>query len=213
MTVALQELYSFVYKFVQLSSCGINADLSLICNEANISVKMNASLGDIQLHQLNNAPPYEQPRTTKPSRIRRRRRRKAIRENQPDDALVNEVKIDRPDTSNEDDWTEDFKNDILSAYEADPSSKCKNVLNQTAASTKPDLSTYASSQSISLVTPGYSKQTFEDVMQFDPLAPSLPYQLQDGFKPLSSPPTSNPMQSLEVQSTMLALLEDINRRM
>ena len=102
-----------------------------------------------------------------------------------------------------------LKNDILNAYEADPSSKCKNVMNQTAASTKPDFSMCVSSQSIYMVTPGSSKQTFEDVMQFDPLAPSLPYQLQDGFKHLSSPPTSNPMPSLELQSMMLALLEDI----
>ena len=77
MAVAMHEIYAFVNKFVQISTIGLESSLNFTSDGKNVTASLNAHIGKLPHPQ----PEYTQPfyRHTKPSRIRRRKRRQDLR--------------------------------------------------------------------------------------------------------------------------------------
>ena len=100
---ALQEVHSFVRKFMNLCSNGKNANLSLQCNDGRVTI-------DLQLHLYHPPPPpyYQTPpprphprpcqQGVSPSRLRRNKRRAHAR--------AEKARSDVPDIANNFDATE-----------------------------------------------------------------------------------------------------------
>ena len=75
MAIAIQEIFSYVNKFIHSSTVGLETSLSLAFDGNNVSASLNTKLGMMQ------RPSFEtsEPSFTKPSRARRRKRRQQLR--------------------------------------------------------------------------------------------------------------------------------------
>ena len=75
MAIAIQEIFSYVNKFIHSSTVGLETSLSLAFDGNNVSASLNTKLGMLQ------RPSFEtsKPSSTKPSRARRRKRRQQLR--------------------------------------------------------------------------------------------------------------------------------------
>ena len=82
------EMESFIGKFLYLSSHGYESNLQLTSSNGNISVNIQANLGNI-ISQCENIQ-----RNIKPSRARRRRRREEFRSNTFTDVTTEETSND-----------------------------------------------------------------------------------------------------------------------
>ena len=75
MAIAIQEIFSYVNKFIHSTTFGLETSLSLAFDGNNVSASLNTKLGMLQ------RPSFEtsKPCFTKPSRVRRQKRRQQSR--------------------------------------------------------------------------------------------------------------------------------------
>ena len=117
------EIQSFVSKFSQLSSLGLDVDVKFSSSNKKVSVNFTAELGNmIPLPQY--APytaSYKQNYTEKPSKTRRRNRRKQSFTQCAEDASINTEKLDASASSTLDDGTRNEEYPLTDHYGCDPS--------------------------------------------------------------------------------------------
>ena len=71
------EINSFIWKFSQLCDYGIDANLTLNCQNGNLSISLNANMPVfLPLSPYSSSSNTNFNRATKPSRVRRRQRRR-----------------------------------------------------------------------------------------------------------------------------------------
>ena len=200
MAVTLPEIYSFIGKFIQLSCFGVKSD------GADVSVKMSANLVEIRHVQPYSPPTCSQSsnRGLKPSRIRRRKRRQAMRESHLESVPISEetgIEVNTADVPLN--MTQINCNADLGSTHSNVSTQdntTHNNANFMMTSPEPSMDTSADLQEPFTTAP--------DVLEFDPFAPSPPNQVHEEESTVGTA-----LPSLELQSMMLALLQDINRRM
>ena len=87
MAQSLEEMHSFVGKFMQLCARGFHASLSLSNNDSSISVNLSADIGRVDQPRFafNETKPRK---NTSPTQLRRRKRRKEARSREENVAQV-----------------------------------------------------------------------------------------------------------------------------
>ena len=98
MAQSLEEMHSFVGKFMQLCARGFHASLSLSNNDSGISVNLSADIGRVDQPRFafNETKPRK---NTSPTQLRRRKRRKEARSRETPMSVILKSARSRPSQS------------------------------------------------------------------------------------------------------------------